>query len=411
MDGYVFAAFVIMGLLFVRHIFIYKQQFKINYASLIVAVGAISSLVHFIMHPEIKDVVLLIRESLFPLLISLLMYLVMNLLHQSQSSQQSKELHNSTNEIMNQIEELKNFAVELERKILLNKEISLHGQKELQEKLNQDIKSLEAIQINQGKFLEKFDDLSSWHKDISDVFKNFINVELPQLDNVVHKHIDMLRVAEQDHFNKIRSILESSLDERIDVSGDMEELKKSFESMKSISNTIADSIKQNTMQQLSSVTKAFEGQMITLKSHAEGITTSLYEGENKVKSIKDKSEMVISQISLASDGMHTIESQSIKLHEAFSKMQELIDEVDSIKSDYIKAQSELTMLAKEVKNSDQELVLNMKEKIEDLGNELREKIEKSLDKLNEHYHIASKDISKSVEILSKRTKLKGYEDL
>ena len=71
---------------------------------------------------------------------------------------------------------------------------------------NEDIKSLETIQINQIKFLEKFDEMGIWHKDVSNRFNDFTEIQLPALDGIVHKHIDILRVAEQDHFNKIKTI-------------------------------------------------------------------------------------------------------------------------------------------------------------------------------------------------------------
>ena len=72
-------SFAFMAILFLRQIFILRQPNKINYAPLMVGIGLISSIVHFIIHPEVTDFVLLVRESLFPLLVSLLLYIVMNI--------------------------------------------------------------------------------------------------------------------------------------------------------------------------------------------------------------------------------------------------------------------------------------------------------------------------------------------
>jgi len=80
-------AFSFMALLFLRQISILKQANKINYAPLMVGIGAISSIVHFIIFPDQKEISLLLRESLLPLLVSLLLYIVMNILHQTQQTQ------------------------------------------------------------------------------------------------------------------------------------------------------------------------------------------------------------------------------------------------------------------------------------------------------------------------------------
>ena len=55
-DADLIVAFVFMSLLFLRQISILKQANKINYAPLMIGVGAISSVIHFIIHPEVQDV-------------------------------------------------------------------------------------------------------------------------------------------------------------------------------------------------------------------------------------------------------------------------------------------------------------------------------------------------------------------
>src|SRR6056300_1372185 len=83
-------SFAFMTILFLRQIYILKQPNKINYAPLMLGIGLISSIVHFIIHPEAQNFVLLLRESFFPLLVSLLLFIVMNILHQTQESENSK---------------------------------------------------------------------------------------------------------------------------------------------------------------------------------------------------------------------------------------------------------------------------------------------------------------------------------
>ncbi|WP_418640397.1 hypothetical protein [Sulfurimonas sp. ST-27] len=80
-------AFIVMGILFLRQIAILKRPDKINYAPLVLAIGVIATLVHFILHTQYADILLLVKESLFPLLFALILYVIMNIFHQTQQSQ------------------------------------------------------------------------------------------------------------------------------------------------------------------------------------------------------------------------------------------------------------------------------------------------------------------------------------
>ncbi|MCK4974851.1 MAG: hypothetical protein KAR81_06325, partial [Sulfurimonas sp.] len=169
-DGDLLIAFAFMVLLFLRQVSILKQPNKINYAPLMIGIGAISSVVHFIIHPETVDTLLILKESFLPLLVSLLLYIVMNILHQTQQSNQSKTQHEFTKVLIEQITQLKEFTSELEKKMILNQNEDRAAQGEIREKFKQDIKALDIIQINQTKFLEKFEHMEQWHNDVTNTF-------------------------------------------------------------------------------------------------------------------------------------------------------------------------------------------------------------------------------------------------
>jgi chromosome segregation ATPase len=179
--------------------------------------------------------------------------------------------------------------------------------------------------------------MNGWHKDVSKSFEDFIKVQLPELDNVVHKHIDILRVAEQDHYNQIKTTLEKAVDSRFDISEDLEGLKDNLSSMRAISDDIAKAITKHTLEQLAGVTKTFENQIVSLKSHTEGVSTSLYESENRLNSIREQSEMIMKQMLLSSKKMNDLEKQNSGLHDIYSTMKELVAEIEVIKADYVKA--------------------------------------------------------------------------
>jgi hypothetical protein len=377
-----------------------------------IGVGVISSVVHFIIHPDITDVILLLRESFLPLLVALLLYIVMNILHQTQQTQNARTHDEFARVITTQVSELKEFMAELEGRMILFQQDDRKDQEEIREKFKHDIKALNAIELNQGKFLEKFDGMDGWHKDVSKSFEDFINVQLPELDNVVHKHIDILRVAEQDHYNQIKTTLDKAVESRFDISEDLDDLKDNLSSMRAISDDIAKAITRHTLEQLSGVTKTFENQIVSLKSHTEGISTSLYESENRLNAIREQSEMIMKQMLLSSKKMNELESQNSGLHDIYSTIKSLVGEIEIIKADYVKAQSQLSSISSELNSKKEDEIDVMKEQMEALIVILTKRIDDSLEKLHQHYHIASEDITKSVQILAKKAQLqKGYTDL
>lgn len=411
-DSDLLVAFAFMTLLFLRQISILKQPNKINYAPLMIGIGAISSVIHFILHPDTANVILLLRESLIPLLVALLLYIVMNIMHQTQESQNARTKDEFAKVLVSEISGLKKFMSELESRMGSSQQEDIKVQEEVRRKFQEDIKALDAIRENQTKFLNKFDEMDSWHKNVSKEFEHFTEVQMPELDNVVHKHIDILRVAEQDHYNQLKSTLSKAVENRSDITDDLEELKSNLESMKNVSDDIAKAITKHTLQQLSGVTKAFENQIIALKSHAESVKTSLYEGDSTLNNIRTQSEMIMKQMSLSANKMDELEQQNSGLHDIYSAAKDLMNDMEMIKADYVKSQSQLSQISHEISVSKDEQVDSMKDQIELLGKELTQKIDESLEKLHEHYHIADEDITQSVQILAKKAQLKsGYTEL
>jgi len=404
-------AFLIMGLFFLRQISILKQPNKINYAPLMIGIGAISSVIHFIIHPTSTDVILLLRESFFPLLVALLFYIVMNVLHQTRQRETQMLQSEFTKALINQVTQLKEFISELETRMVLNQQEDRQAQEDIRERFKKDIKTLDSIKINQDRFLKKFDEMENWHKNVSKEFEYFTNKQMPELDNVVHKHIDILRVAEQEHYNKLKSILQKAVENRYDMSKDIDELKNSLSSMKTISNDIAKSITKHTLEQLSGVTQSFQKQIEELKAHSESVRTSLYEGESRLSGIKEQSEIIMKQMILSSKKMQELQAQNSGLQDIYSTIRSLVVDMENVKADYVNSKSQLSIMVQDIKTSEMEQIDAMKLQIELMGDILTKKIDDSLEQLHQHYHIADEDITQSVQRLTKQAQLKNrYSD-
>ena len=402
-------SFTFMVVLFLRQISIIKQPNKINYAPLMIGIGVISSVVHFITHPEHQDFVLLLRESSFALLVSLLLYVVMNIMHQTVESEQKKVQHEFTKTLIEQITQLKQYTSELEIKINESHQADVEAQNEVRTKFKEDLKALDAIKSNQDVFLEMFNEIRVLNRSIEKAFTEFTDVQLPSLDTVAHKHIEMLRISEQDHYNKLNIVLENVSNNRGDISQELDKLKASMEKMQNLSSNIADSIVSNTVSKMANISVAFEEELRTLKSHSESLNTALYESENKIDNISKESDVLMKQMSLSSNKMNEIQEQNANIGDVYNTLKLLMDDIEVVKADYVKSQSQLSLLSTELKESQEDDINNIKDQMEDLIVILTTKIDNSLDKLHKHYHIASEDLSQSVQMLAKKAQVqKGY---
>ena len=400
-----------MALLFLRHVAILKKPNKINYAPLMISIGAIASLIHFMIHPDPSNTILLIRESLMPILVATILYTVMNVLNQTKESENAKLHDEFTKVLVREITQLKEFILELESRMTAYSQEDRAVQKEIREKFKDDIKALDTIQKNQIEFTKKFEKMQEWHENVDKAFTYFSEVQLPELDNVVHKHIEILRVSEQDHYNKLSTLLAKVVESRYDLEEEFSQIKESLESIKDISDNISKTIVDKTQIKLTTLLKESESQLISLKLHAEGVKTLLYEDENVLNNIRTQSEMIMKQMKLSATQMQELEKRNAHFSKLSDEITALVEEIEKIKVDYVKAQSELTQLAKSFENVKDENFIQMQEKIDIVGQSVIEKIDSSLEKLHEHYHIANENISESVKILAKKAQLKnGYSD-
>jgi cytidylate kinase len=400
-----------MGILFLRQISILKQPAKINYAPLMIGIGAISSVVHFITHPEYQDIVLLLRESSFTFLASLILYIIMNIMHQTVESEQKKVQHEFTLGLIEQITQLKKYTSELEEKMTQSQLSDVAAREEVRTKFKEDIKALDTIKSNQNRFLDMFDEMKLLNKGVEKAFKDFTDNQMPSLDKLLHKHIEMARISEQDHYNKLKALLQDVTQNKVDLSAELEDIRLGMLKVQNISKSISDSIVSNTISKIAVIAKAYEEQLKQLKSHTESLDTMLYESENKISNIAKNSEMLLTQMSLSTNKMSDIQEQSSRINEIYLKVKSLIDDIESTKEEYKKAQTQLSLLSHELRQSQDEDIQNIKEQIEALIKELTGKIDGSLEKLHKHYHIANEDLSQSVQMLTKKAQmLKGYGD-
>jgi Na+/phosphate symporter len=113
-------------------------------------------------------------------------------------------------------------------------------------------------------------------------------------------------------------------------------------------------------------------------------------------------------MAISSKTIQTLQAQSDKLYDTYLIMNELINNVTLIKSDYEKTKKDLSNILEELRDAEAKNIIDMKKQIESVSDVLTKKIDDSLQKLHEHYHVTTNDVSQSLQMLSQKNKLKGY---
>ena len=400
-DSDLLIAFGVMGVLFLRQIAILKEPNKIDYAPLLLGIGVVSSIIHFIIHPHSEDILLLSRESLVPFLVALILYLILNTLQQMQRSLESKEEELLSRLLVQEISQLKRFILDLEERMNKAQSQTVQTQREVREKFVEDIGILSNIEANQKRFLEQFLQLEQWNEDVKNLLRYFSEEQLPKLDEVVNRHINIFRVSEQDHYNRIQELLKKAIESRFDISDDLHSIEKKLDTIIALKTTITEKIVAATTQELSSVMKEFEKELLLLRSNVALVATSLHESEAVIGDIRRESEQVMQKIIVTEKSLEKVE-----------ELKRVLDSVEHIQSDYTEAELKLHFLTKELQMELKNELETIDNKFDSLSQELCEKIDTSLENLQKHYHTIGEDVTQKANLLAKQAIIqKGYSDI
>lgn len=401
--------FIVMGMLFIRQMVIIKEPYKINYAPFLLGIGALGSLSHMMLHPEIEDVMLLVKEALLPFFISLILFLILYVMHQAQERSQSVIENRQSSEILQLMHEMqKNIALLEENVAYLNLSDKDVHEKVLHSSVEES-ESFEKIESNQKAFMSQFDVIHQRQEVMLERIANFTEEKLPDLDNVVHRHIDMLRIAEQDHFNQLKSAMET-----LNKKGD----SNAFESLKTLlsqyhkqQQNSLDSLVNYSKEGMNQALDDFNKKLQDLRAQSEGLTTLLREDEGVLTNIRAQSELIMKQMVLSSKQMETLEQKGKEIESVYLPVSELTGRLIAIKDDYIRSKLELNMLSESLQSIEEFQFEKMRQHIEEMSQEVSERLDNSIEKLHEHYHIAQRDISQTVkELSSKAQSVKSYND-
>ncbi len=398
---------LIILFLFWRQLLVFKMRRKINYAPLVLMIGLVSSISLFVFSIEMGDLKSDIQFSLLPLLLSLIFYMVMYVMYQFKlnSDKAEKEEHERLLGIL--ISDIKEYFGILNDKLCVIESM--------------DEKTLDAVQMALKNELSVFTKLSSQQVLLSSKLEQmyiqeesallniqrFLEKEIPDLDTVVHRHIDILRIAQQDHFNKLKEILSNMNDstgsEKVEeaVKTVHERLEKMQEHYEKSASVITMEVRTGLQSTIQSMSK----ELYNAKQLSESLSLSTQEYEVKLQELHTHASQLLEKSDTIHESMEDTYQQSQKIRPIYASLNELISRLMDIYGEYKHAKKELHILASELGNAEERHFEIMDKKIDALGEDIHKKIEASLYELKEHYHFAEKEVTSTVKTLAAKAQL------
>ena len=355
------AAIVVMAVLFLRHAAVYKEPNKIGYAPLLLGIGIGGALIHFILLAEVDNTLAVLKESLLVFLVGMLLWSLMEVMSRSVSSGLEYENRLKLEQTADSVESLRHQNIQFAQKFeaIAQMEHSTHEQ--LREIFKEEIEALGQIQSNQKVFVSKIESLLAQQHAAMEKFEEFTLTELPGLDNVVHRHIDLLRVAEQDHFNHLKHALRLSNDSGEEMTHRLAQLHEQLERIET------RGLGEHTMgilhKELGRIVHEFGSQMQSVAAKSEAMVTAMLENRALLQGAREQSEMIMQQMVLSSKQMREITSHSKELSDSLKPLKSLFITAESLHDELSKAKNELSALVASLETFDKS-VSDAKEEME-----------------------------------------------
>ena len=404
---------VIILFLFWRQLIVFKMRRKINYAPIVLIIGLISSISLFVFSSDRGELKSDIQYALLPLLISLIFYMVMYLMYQLKinSAKAEKEEHEKLLAIL--VSNIKEYFSVLNEKLSVIESTDEKTLNAVQMALKNELSVFSKLSSQQEMLADKIEQMYVQEENALMKIQTFLEKEIPDLDTVVHRHIDILRIAEQDHYNKLYTMLNNMNDSTVavEVQKTLETLHNRLDIMEGNYEKSASLVALEVKEILHSSISSLSKDLSNAKQLGESLSLSTQEYEVKLQELHKHASQLLQKSDTIHESMEDTYNQSQKIGPVYTSLNELVSRLMDIYGEYKHAKKELHILASELGNAEERHFEIMDNKIDKLGEDIHKKIEASLYELKEHYHIADRDVTTTVKTLAAKAQMqKSYSD-
>lgn len=399
--------FFIMALIFVRQIMIYKEPLKINYAPILIALGAIGTVTHILSNPTNDNFIFIFRESLLPLFVSFILFIIIYIMAQNQVREFEKEHLSRDSFMLEEFSYIKEYISALEKRIILSAQnMGSSNDDDIRQIFEKDIDGLNKIQNNQSVFLAKFEQIMEQQQKYVKQFEEFSKSDFLELDQVMHRHIETVRQDQMFHFKKIEE-MEHLQPKEVATTSEFnpEALNGVKEDISKLSNSM-DKYSKNVMHEITKGLRdtlgEFEGQFSILRTHARGMVTNIKDSEGVMNDIRSENGKLLTKIAYTTSHLEEVEKRSRELEKMYDPISSIMQSANDVKNEYIRALKNVHTLSDKLNDVDIEHYEAIQSNIDALSLKLSQQLESSLKEMQEHFHIVRNSTPPTMQELSQK---------
>jgi hypothetical protein len=395
---------IIMSLLFLRHTAVYRDPNKINYTPVVFALGTIGALFHFILAGGMDASAL--KESLLSLSVGIALATIMSVMTQTVSVINSHDNSARLADLSDELSKVGSSVITIKDRIDLLAQMESSTHEQIRNVFKEELDALNVIQANQKLFVSKIESLLAQQQSAMEKFEQFTLSELPSLDNVVHRHIDLLRVSEQDHFNQLKNASRIGCDEQKEVHTQLKELHDLVLQMSH--QHLPDHTIAVLQKELDRIVHDFSHHIQMLGAKSESIVTSLLENDSLLRGSREQSELIMQQMVLSSKQMREMTSHSKELSDSLKPLSRLFASAETLHDEFVNAKGKLGELIVTLESYERQEYRSIRQSLEQVAAEATAQMQLLAQTLQkrESFPIAE---TKNVKELASKVKLhKSY---
>lgn len=393
----------IMSLLFLRHTSVYKDPNKINYTPVVLALGVLGGFIHLVF--STMDVSSF-KEALLTISVGLVLYAIMSIMTKTLSVMTINEDRLRTSNGLDQLNSLVASFASLKESLDLVTQMESSTHEQIRNVLKEEIDALNVIQSTQKLFVSKIEALLAQQQSAMEKFEDFTLSELPSLDNVVHRHIDLLRVAEQDHFNQLKNVVRVSCDEQKEVHTQLSEIQETLR--KVFYHQTPEHTITILQKELDRIVHEFDHHIQTLGSKSEAIVSAIQENDAVIKNSREESEMIMRQMVLSSKQMKEMTIHSKELSDSLKPLSQLFASSEMLHAEFQNARGRLSELIVTLEAYERQEYRAVRQSLEEVAQKAITQMELLVQNIQKHEKLPLIE-TKNVQELASKVKLhKSY---
>ncbi len=358
---------LLMSLFFLRHIMVYKDRNKINYTPVVLAIGVIAGVMHIVMVSDDAQMLLALKESLLTFVVGVVYSAIMGVMSQTQNAVYAFNQNTRRDDLSGQIEELKGSMGGIASKVNEMTQMENTTHEQLKEVFKEELEALGMIQNNQKLFISKIESILTKQQTSMEKFEDFTLNELPSLDNVVHRHIDLLRISEQDHFNQLKHAIYDANEEKNTLQSQLQEM---YNVLKKLAHGETEqTIIHQLEHEMDRITAEFSHKIQNIGAKSEAIVTRLLENDAILKGAREQSELIMQQMVLSSHQMKEMNQTYKELHDSTKPLGELFLSAEALYKEIVLTKSKLNELVITLESYEKQEHRSLRENLENVANE------------------------------------------